>query len=109
MTAAEQKQIADANARRHRAEAGELDARIQLAILRQQIHAHETAEKKRQRTLIQSAVEKLVATGAVHAGDHFGQFRMLEQLVKDPSLVTLALTKRIYRAGSAGTRQRLLT
>jgi hypothetical protein len=46
--------------------------------------------------LIQTAVEKLVATGAVHPGDHFGQFRILEQLVKDPALDTLALTKRIF-------------
>jgi hypothetical protein len=36
-------------------------------------------------------------TGAVHAGDHFGQFRVLEQFIKDPPFVTLALTKRIFR------------
>lgn len=80
MTAAERDRIAAAEARTRRAEVGELDARIQLAILRQQIHAHETAEAKLQRKLIQPGVEKLVATGTVHPGDHFGQFRVLEQL-----------------------------
>jgi len=68
---------------------------------RQQIAALETAEAKRQKVLIQSAVERLVATVAVHAGDHFGQFRVLEQLVKDPSLCSLALMKRVFRAGQA--------
>lgn len=98
MTAAERQQIDAADERRRRAECAELEMRIRLCIMREKIAGLESAEHKRQRTLIQSAVEKLVATGAVHVGDHLGQFRVLEQLARDPSLVTLALTKKIFRA-----------
>ena len=58
----------------------------------------ELVRVKRQRTFIQTAVERLVKSGAIHPGNRYGQFNVLEQLARDPSLVTLALTKRIYRA-----------
>jgi rhamnose utilization protein RhaD (predicted bifunctional aldolase and dehydrogenase) len=104
MSAAEQ--IAEAKAEARRAERAALDAKIRLAIVQDKITAHETAEARRQKVLIQSAVKKMVATGAVHAGDHYGQFRMLEQLARDPSLVTLALTKKIFRAEPAAVPEK---
>jgi hypothetical protein len=86
-------------------ECAKLKMRIRLYIARERISALETAEHKRQRKLIQSAVEKLVATGAVHPGNLYGQFNVLEQLVKDPALCTLAITKKIFRAGPAQRKQ----
>ncbi|MGB7749296.1 MAG: hypothetical protein WBN75_18640 [Verrucomicrobiia bacterium] len=93
-----------AKAEARRAERAALDAKIRLAIVREKLDTHETAEAKQQRALVESAVKKLIATGAVHPGDHYGQFHVLEQLVKDPSLVTLALQK-IYRARPAVNRR----
>jgi hypothetical protein len=99
------KQIADADERRRGAECAELESRIQLAILRQQITVLETAEAKRQRILIQTAVERLVTSGVIHADDHAGQFDLTEQFIKDPSgLIPLALRTKIFRAGSAVNR-----
>jgi len=83
----------------------ELEMRIRLCIARERIAGLESADAKRQRTLIQSTVEKLIATGAVHPGNLYGQFNVLEQLVKDPSLCTLAITKKIFRAGPAQRKQ----
>jgi hypothetical protein len=99
MIAAEQKQITAADARRRRAECAELELRIRLRIAREKISALETAEKKRQRTLIESTGERLVKPGNL-----YGQFNLLEQLARDPALVTLALAKKIFRAGPAVNR-----
>jgi len=105
MTATERQQIFAANARRERSEARELELRIRLVIAREKISALETAEAKRQRALVESAVKKLVATRTVHPADHLGQFRMTEQFIKDPALIPLALSNKVFRAGPA--RQRL--
>jgi hypothetical protein len=97
MTAAERMRLStDADARRLRAEAVERAARVGLFLAGERIAALEFAEARRRRRLIQSAAERLVATGAIHRGDHFGQFRMAEQFIKDPALISLALQRRIF-------------
>jgi len=99
-------QISEANVRRKQAEARTLELQIRLALSRERVMAMQTAENRRQKVLVQTAVKKLVANGAIHPADHYGQFRVLEQLVSDPALCTLALAKKVFRAGR-GTRQRL--
>jgi hypothetical protein len=99
MTPAEQ--IAEANARQRQAEARELEMRIRLAIVREKIGAHETAEAKRQRDLIDAAVKMMVTSGAIPPGDHAARLDMTAQLLNDPSLIPLALTKTVYRARPA--------
>jgi hypothetical protein len=69
---------------RAKSERATLYTEIQLASLRGKICTLETAEKKRQKVLIQSAVEKLVASGAIHRHNIYGQFNVLEQLARDP-------------------------
>ena len=99
MTATQKRMlIAAADARREKSERATLDAQIRLAILRDKISAFESAESKRQKVLIQSAVEKLVKSGAINRHNPYAEFNVLEQLARDPSLVTLALTKKIFRA-----------
>jgi rhamnose utilization protein RhaD (predicted bifunctional aldolase and dehydrogenase) len=98
-------QIAEAKACTRRARRAALEAQIWLAIVQDKITVLETAEARRQRVLVQTAVEQMVKAGALQPDDHAGQFRMTEQFIKDPSvLIPLALTKRIYRAGSARFR-----
>jgi hypothetical protein len=70
---------------------------IRLAIVREKIAGLESAEKKRLKTAVQTAVESLVSSGAIHRHNLYGQFNLLEQLARDLSFVTLALTKRIFR------------
>jgi hypothetical protein len=95
MTAAERmKLIADADARRRRAERATLHAEIRLAIVRERIAALETAEARRQKHLIQTAVKRVVKSG-----DYAGEFAMTEQFIADPTLISLATAKRCYRAG----------
>jgi hypothetical protein len=98
-------QIADAEARTRRADATALDAQIRLCIVREKLSAMETAENKRQRIFVQTAVEKLVTAGAIHANDHAAQFDLTAQFLSDPALIPLALTKRIYRAQPAVNRR----
>lgn len=95
------KQLAEAKAHARRAELDALVAKVQLAIVEDKIIQRETAAARRQRILIQTAVERMVKSGAIHPADHFGQFRMTEQLIENPSLVPLALTKTIFRARPA--------
>jgi rhamnose utilization protein RhaD (predicted bifunctional aldolase and dehydrogenase) len=93
--------LADAKAETRRAERAALDAKIRLAIVREKLDAHETAEARRQRVLVQTAVERMVKAGALRPDDHAGQFDMTAQLLSDPSgLIPLALTKKIFRAGT---------
>ncbi|MGB7747605.1 MAG: hypothetical protein WBN75_09995 [Verrucomicrobiia bacterium] len=94
--------LAAAKACTRLAEANALEAKIRLAIVHDKIAAHETAEARRQRILIQTAVERMVKSGALRPDDHAGQFDMTAQLLSDPSgLIPLALTKTIFRAGSS--------
>jgi hypothetical protein len=75
-------------------------------VVREKLSALKTAEARRQRILIQTAVERMVKAGAIRADDHAGQVDMTAQLLNDPSgLIPLALTKRIFRAGPAGVQQ----
>ena len=78
MTTAEQKQIADADARREKFERATLPAEILLAIFRERIATLESAKKERSKPNVETAVERLVATGAVHPGNLYGQFNVLE-------------------------------
>lgn len=94
-------QIAEAKAHVHRAERDALDAKIRLAVVQDKITVLETAEARRQRALILATVNQMVKAGAIHSADHAGQFRMLEQLARDPSLCELALQKKTYRARPA--------
>jgi len=90
-------QISEAKAHARRAERAAFDAKIRLAIVQDKITAHETTEARRQRILVQTAVERMVKSGALRPGDHAGQFDMTAQLLSDPSgLIPLALTKRIF-------------
>ena len=91
-------QIAEAKAHARRAERAALEAQIRLAIVQDKITVLETAEARRQRVLVQTAVEKLVKADALRPDDHAGQFDMTAQLLSDPAgLIPLALTKRIFR------------
>jgi len=91
-------QLAEAKADTRRAERVALAAQIKLAILDDKIAAHERADAKHQRALIQSAVAKLVQSGAIRSDDHAAQLDMAGQLLCDPSgLIPLALTPRIFR------------
>jgi len=101
MTAAERQQIAAAKADARRYELAAMEARIDRAITEAKIVTLEKAEARRQRTLIDQAVQRLIENGAIHAGDHCGQFRMLEQLARDPTLCSLALQKKVFRARPA--------
>ena len=89
--------LAEAEANTRRAERAALDAIIRLAIVNDKIAAHEKAEAKHQRALVQSAVAKLVQSGAIRPDDFAGQFDMTEQFLSDPSLIPLALTPRVFR------------
>ena len=93
--------LAEVKAETRRAERGLIAAQVRLDIINEKIAAHETAEAHRQRILIQAAVDRMVKSGTIHPGDHFGQFRMTEQFIKNPALIPLALTKTIYRARPA--------
>jgi hypothetical protein len=92
--------LADAQAHARRAQRDALAAQVRLAIVQDKITAHETTEARRQRILVQTAVERMVKSGALRPGDHAGQFDMTRQLLADPSgLIPLALTKKIFKAG----------
>jgi hypothetical protein len=95
------RQIAAAKAEARRYELAALDARIDRAILCDKIAMLETAEARRQRALAESAIKKLIANGAVHPGDYAGEFTLTAQFIADPTLIPLALTKTIFRAGPA--------
>jgi hypothetical protein len=106
MTAAERQQIAEAEACIRRAQRDAFTAQIRLAVITEKLVAAETAEAKRQRALVESAIKRMVKDGAIHPGDYAGEFTLTAQFIKDPSgLIPLALTKRIYRAGPARPTQ----
>jgi hypothetical protein len=84
--------LADAQAHARRAERAALVAQIRLAVIQDKIIAHETAEAHRQRILIQTAVKRMVKSG-----DYSGEFTLTAQFIADPSLIPLALTKKIFR------------
>lgn len=98
MTHAEQ--LAEAKAHARHAELDALVAKVQLALVEDKIAANDRAESKRQRDLVESAVKLMVKAGTIRPGDQLAQFGILEQLARDPSLVTLALQK-TYRARPA--------
>jgi hypothetical protein len=85
--------LAAAKAEARRAERAALDAKIRLAIVREKLDAHETAEARRQRILIQAVVKRMVKSG-----DYAGEFTLTAQFIADPALIPLALTKKIFRA-----------
>jgi rhamnose utilization protein RhaD (predicted bifunctional aldolase and dehydrogenase) len=91
------KQLAEAEAQTRRAERAAMNAEIRLAIVDDKIAAHERAEAKHQRALVQSALEQMVKSGAIRADDHAAQLHMAGQLITDPSLIPLSLTPRIFR------------
>jgi hypothetical protein len=91
MTKAQKLAAAKAEARRY--ELAALDARIDRAILCDKIAVLESAEARRQRILIQTAVKRMVKSG-----DYAGEFTLTAQFIADPALIPLALTKRIFRA-----------
>jgi hypothetical protein len=107
MTEAEE--IADAQAHARRAERDAIAAQVRLDIINARIAAHETAEARRQRILIQAAVDRMVKSGTIHPADHFGQFRMTEQFIKNPSLIPLALTPTVIRARRPAVNQKTNT
>jgi hypothetical protein len=90
--------LADAQAHARRAQRDALAAQVRLAIVQDKITVLETAEARRQRVLVQTAVQKLIANGAVHPADNAGQFDLTRQFIADPSLIPLALQRRIHRA-----------
>ena len=96
-----QKSLAAAKAETRRAERAAIVAQVRLDIINEKIVMRETAEARRQRILIQTAVERMVKSGAIHPTDHFGKFSMTEQFIKNPSLIPLALTRTIFRARPA--------
>jgi rhamnose utilization protein RhaD (predicted bifunctional aldolase and dehydrogenase) len=89
--------LSEAEAETRRAERAALDAKIRLAVTEDKIAAHERAEAKHQRALVQSAVQQMVKSGAIRPDDHAAQLDMAGQLLCDPSLIPLALTPRIFR------------
>jgi hypothetical protein len=93
--------LAEAKAYTRRAQRDAFTAQIRLAVITDKLAAAETIEAKRQKVLVQSAVERMVKAGALRPDDHAGQFDMTAQLLSDPSgLIPLALTKQFYRAGT---------
>ncbi len=96
--------LAEAVAERKQAERDLLESKIRLAVVSDKIAASERAEARRQRVLVQTAVERLVKAGMIREDDDAAQFDMTAQLLSDPSLIPLALTRRIYRAGPAAKR-----
>jgi hypothetical protein len=95
----ESEQIADAQAQGRRAEREAIAAQVRLDFLNEKIASHEKAEARHQRVLVQTAVERMVKSGAIHPADHFGQFRMTEQFIENPALIPLALMKTAFRTG----------
>jgi hypothetical protein len=100
-------QIADADERREKSERVTLEIQTRLAVVREKLAALETAEAKRLKTTVQTAVEQMVKTGLIRADDHATQFDFTELFLADSSLIPLVFQRRIFRAGQAGTRQRL--
>lgn len=90
------KQLAEAQAQTRRAERAAMKAEIRLAIVNDKIAAHERAEARQLKAVVQSAVQQMVKSGAIHRYDHSAQLDMAGQLISDSSLIPLALTPRIF-------------
>ena len=90
--------LAEAKATTFRAELAAMKAEIRLAIVNDKIAAHEKAEAGHKRALVQSAIQQMVMSGAIRPDDHAAQMDMAGQLLSDPSLIPLALQKKIFRA-----------
>ena len=88
------KLVAEADARRLRAECAELEMRVQLCINHEKISALETAEAGQQKNPIQMAVKRTVKSGA-----YAEEFTMTGQFIADPSLISLTLSRWISRSG----------
>ncbi|HXR04184.1 MAG TPA: hypothetical protein VN836_05705 [Verrucomicrobiae bacterium] len=88
------KLIADANARCRRAQAAELDAKIELAVSRNKLSWLVAERNRRRKSEVEAAVKKL-------AKSEGGELMLAEQFLDDPALVSLALTQQIHRARAA--------
>jgi hypothetical protein len=90
--------LAEAEACTRRAQRDAFTAQIRLAVVTEKLLAAETAEAKRQRALVESAIKRMVKNGAIRSGDYAGEFTLTAQFIADPTLIPLALTKTIFRA-----------
>jgi rhamnose utilization protein RhaD (predicted bifunctional aldolase and dehydrogenase) len=94
--------LAEAKAHVRRAERAALVAQVRLAVIQDKIAVLESAEARRQRVLVQTAIEQMVKSGALRPDDHAGQFDLTAQFLSDPALITLALQRRVFRARTPG-------
>ena len=89
--------LAEAKAETRRAERAAMQAEVRLAIGEDKIAAHERGEARQLKAVVQTAVANLIQSGQIAADDHAAQLDMAGQFISDPSLVAMALTKRIFR------------